>query len=185
MNNLTFIEDVIFVIWDWKWIKEDSDSGSDTSAASILVPAFDSEDDSNSDDAPDSSEVTHSVTFKCIGSTKEQRYQEFLARIAQKRSKGEDVQCKIKPEPTNPVDSQAIAFESEIDGVWQVIGYVVKEALCDVHNALAAKKVISVSFDWVKYQLYWLAPGWYAGINITRLGKWSSTVLHSHSSKVH
>ena len=134
---------MIFVIWDWKWIKEDSDSGSDTSAASILVPAFDSEDDSNSDDAPDSSEVTHSVTFKCIGSTKEQRYQEFLARIAQKRSKGEDVQCKIKPEPTNPVDSQAIAFESEIDGVWQVIGYVVKEALCDVHNALAAKKVIS------------------------------------------
>ena len=45
MNNLTFIEDVIFVIWDWKWIKEDSDSGSDTSVASILVPAFDSEDD--------------------------------------------------------------------------------------------------------------------------------------------
>lgn len=95
------------------------------------------------------------------------------------------MQCRLMPEPTNPVDSQAIAFESEIDGVWHVIGYVVKEALSDVHDALAAKKVISVSFDWVKYQLYWRAPGWYAGIKITRLGKWSSTVMHCHSSKVH
>lgn len=182
MNHLTLIEDVVFVIWDWEWIEQDS--GSDMSAASILAPALDSEDD-NSDDAPDSSEVTHSVTFKCMGSTKELRYQEYLAKIAQRRSKGEVVPCRLKPEPTNPVDSQAIAFETEVDGVWQIIGYVVKEALCDVHKALAAKKVISVSFDWVKYQLYWRAPGWYAGINVTRLGKWSSTVIHSHSFKAH
>ena len=127
--------------------------------------------------------VTHTVTFKCIGTTKEDRYQETLARVAQLRNAGQEVLCKLQPEPENPFDSLAITFRCEVDSSWYTIGYVVKEALDDVHEALSAKKIIAVSFDWVKFVIYWRTPGWYAGIKISRIGEWSRTVVLSQSAK--
>lgn len=190
VKDFVFVEDVAFIIWDWEWIGEDFDSDDIESATSVpVMDPSDSEDggsgDATASDSPDCSEVTHTVTFKCIGSTKEQQYQECLKHISQIRSEGGEVLCRVKPEPNNPYDSQAIAFESKVDEAWQVIGYVVREALDEVHETLAAKKILGVSFDWVKYQLYWRAPGWYAGISITRSGKWSPTIMHSQSSKAH
>lgn len=184
VDGLALIEDVVFVIWDWEWMHEDFVDMESASGIPVLprTPPGSEDDDVDGDATPsDCSEVKHTVAFKCIGTTKELRYQEYLARISAMRNKGEEVLCRLKPEPKNPIDSQAIAFESEIDGEWQVIGYIVNEALVEVHEALAANKVIAVSFHWVKYQLYWQAPGWYAGINITRRGKWSPTVMHSRS----
>ena len=95
--------------------------------------------------------MTHSVTFKCIGCTKELKYQETLARIAQLRNRGEEVECRLEPEPDNPYDSQAIAFKCKVDDRWHTIGYVVKEILTEVHQALSEDKVTAVSLDWVKY----------------------------------
>ena len=66
------------------------------------------------------SQMTHTVTFKCIGTTKETQYQERLKRIAQLHDRGLQVSCQLKPEPDNPFDSNAIAFECQIDGIWQV-----------------------------------------------------------------
>ncbi len=42
----------------------------------------------------------------------------------------------MSPEPTNPVDAHAIAFECKLNDKWQKIGYVVREALDAVHDAL-------------------------------------------------
>ena len=89
----------------------------------------------------------------------------------------------MQPEPENPFDSLAIAFRCEVDSSWHTIGYVVKEALDDVHGALSAKKITAVSFDWVKFVIYWRTPGWYAGIKISRIGEWSRTVVLSQSAK--
>ena len=36
----------------------------------------------------------------------------------------------------------AIAFRCEVDSSWHTIGYVVKEALDDIHEALSAKKLL-------------------------------------------
>ena len=47
----------------------------------------------NEDEIP---AITHSLTFKCIGSTKEARYQEVLALANLKIRKGETVQVKLK-----------------------------------------------------------------------------------------
>ena len=58
------------VVWDWEWIGEDYDQRIDVSATSILKPSPDDEDDADpdADDALDSlSEMTHTVTFKCMG----------------------------------------------------------------------------------------------------------------------
>ena len=86
-------------------------------------------------------QMTRTVTFKCIGITKEAQYQERLKQIAQLRDRGLQVPCQLKPIPDSPFDSITIAFECQIDGIWQVIGYIVGEAVNDVHEALAANKI--------------------------------------------
>ena len=126
--------------------------------------------------------MTYTVTFKCIGTTKEGRYQETLACVAQLRNAGQEVLCKLQPEPENPFDSLAIAFGCEVDNSLHTIGYVVKEALNDVHEALSAKKITAVSFDWVKFIIYWRTPGWYTGVKISRIGEWSQRVVLSQSA---
>ncbi len=69
--------------------------------------------------------------------------------------------------------------------MWHIIGYVVREALGELHKALAENRIIKVSLAWVKYQLIFRAIGWYAGVNITCSGQWSLVILHCQSSKVH
>ena len=105
------------------------------------------------------SQMTHTVTFKCIGTIKETQYQHRLKRITQLRDRGLQVSCQLKPEPDNPFDSNTSAFECQIDGIWQVIGYIVREAVNEVHEALAANKVIKAALDWVKFQLQWRSVG--------------------------
>ena len=120
--------------------------------------------------------------FKCIGCTKEHRYQETLCRAAQYMAKDEDVACILEAEPSNPVDAKAIAFKCEVDGSWKTIGYAVSEVLDDLHAALEQKVIINVKFEWIKLIFHWRVPGWYAGISITRNGEWSSVVCLAQSA---
>ena len=195
-----FVEDVAFVIWKWDWLDEyDDDSSGTESRTSIEVisetPSPENSDEEISDEefydeeasastvAIDvQSQVTHTITFKCMGSAKEDRYQESLKQISELRNNEVEVLCRIKPEPNNPYDSKAIAFECKIDGSWKVIGYIVREVLNEVHQALVAKKIVEVYIDWVKFKV-WRSMGWYAGINITRVGQWSKTIVHCQSLK--
>lgn len=66
---------------------------------------------------------------------------------------------------------------------WKKIGYVVNEALSDVHQALSENSITSIRFAWVKYKVQWKTPGFYAAINITKQGKWSQTVQSSSSKQ--
>ena len=95
--------------------------------------------------------ITHTVSFKCIGSTKEDRYQDALVLVSHILAKGEHVECAIKPEPDNPMDSRAIAFNCKLDGKWRRIGYIVQEAVEDVHDALKQKAIMKVMFDCLQY----------------------------------
>ena len=54
------------------------------------------------------------------------------------------------PEPNNPVANKAIGFKFLIDESWLPIGYVVREALDDVHSALEQHQIIDMKFVWVK-----------------------------------
>ena len=47
----------------------------------------------------------------------------------------DDIDCRIMLEPENPFDAKAIAFQCYIGSRWQIIGYIVKEALDEVHLA--------------------------------------------------
>ena len=192
IDGLSLEGDDALVIWQWEWTDTNDVESDEESTTSITIipdtppPVSDSEED-DCDPAFSigySPVVTHTATFKCIGCTKDTSYQEILARISQLRNRHEEVACKLVPEPDNPCDSRAIAFKCNVGGKWHTIGYVVREALNEVHEAISARTITTVSIDWVKYIIYWQSPGWYAGIKVTRIGEWSRSVLLSQSAKM-
>ena len=66
----------------------------------------------------------------------------------------------LRPEPDNPVDSNAIAFTCQVvPDQWERIGYVVKEVCDDVHKVINRNKILSVTFAWVRLCVYFRNPG--------------------------
>ena len=72
-----------------------------------------------------------------------------------------------------------------MNGKWHKIGYVVKEALDDVHVALSSNAIEDVRFAWVKFRIdfHRFGPAFYAAIDIKRKGHWSFVVQSSASTK--
>ena len=99
-----------------------------------------------------------------------------MSSAAARLNRGEAVLCQVLPEPNNPIDSEAICIQFKLDRKWYKVGYVIHEALSDLHTALKKVKI--------KYIIYWRTPGWYTGINITTIGEWSSTVVRSQSANL-
>lgn len=187
---------VVFVIWKWAWVGDEVDSDNDTSDSSLksslrVIPETPNESLDEPESEPElllanvsSKPLTiQTVTFKCIGCTKE-CYRKALAKASKLMSSGQDVPCVLYPDPQNPVDSRAIAFKLTIENCWQRIGYVVREVQEEVHTALQNDAITIVSIDRIKYVLHWKEPGYYAGINISRRGEWSKTVTRSQSAKL-
>ena len=52
------------------------------------------------------------ATFKCIGVTRDVRYQETLKAVSKQIQEGTDVPFKLEPEPKNLYDSRAITFNA-------------------------------------------------------------------------
>ena len=186
----------VVIVWEWNW--DDSDSGEDHVSESSVGADSDDDDhnlyiDSETDEADTTvaettvaeTTVAETITFKCIGATHDSAGQQVMARAKTLIDQQECVPVIIEPEPDNQYDSKAIAFKCKVDGKWHRIGYIVREALDDVHNALAQKLVIDVSFKWIKYLVIWMrsGPGYYAGINTTISGKWSLQVHRCASTR--
>ena len=74
-------------------------------------------------------ELTHTITFKCMGTNYHPESQNALSKVAELMKKGHVVPVQLSKEPDNVYDSQAIAFQCQLEGHWIRIGYVVKEAL--------------------------------------------------------
>ena len=128
--------------------------------------------------------MAHSVTFKCMGASKTLRSQELLAESAKKLNKGEMSKVRLRLEPTNSKDSRAVAFDCESGNKWELIGYVVRDALDSVHHAIQNNLIMSVQFDWIRFITHWSnsGPGWYCGITITKKGEWPKEVLRCQST---
>ena len=106
----------------------------------------------------------HTITFKCIGCTHDLHAQEVLRYTSEQLHNGNVVPVKIFPEPSNQYD-KAIAFKCWMNDDWHRIGYIVREALDTVHDALNNNLITGVNFAWAKYMLSWTrsGPGYYAG----------------------
>ena len=164
---------------DWNWIDGEDCSSEESDLEEhrdVELSQSSEQEDSDVDPVPN---ITHSVIFKCIGQLKENRYQELLAIASKKMKQSEVIPVKLQKEPDNQYDAQAIAFMCKAESTFERIGYVVKEALPDVHKAMDENKVLQVKFDHIKFVVHYKRPGWYAGITITRNGEWSNTVLRT------
>ena len=178
---------LVFVIWKWKWEGEglslsgdDAYIGESTDEEDIEPAAGDDIDA----DIFESSLVTHSVVFKCMGTNKSSRSQEILAEAAGKIKSGNNVEVKLEKEPSNPKDSRAIAFHCKLGNDWVSIGYVVSEALECVHHAMDNNMIISVKFEWIRFITHWSRSGvgWYCGIKLTRQGEWPKEIVRCSST---
>ena len=99
---------------------------------------------------------------------------------------GLDVSVELTPEPMNPRDSNAIAFTCTFeDKKCRRIGYVVGDILSEVHSALQKSETVGVKFAWIKYVADWTCsgPGFFAGVNITKTGHWSPSVIRAASTR--
>ena len=180
------------VVWKWEW-QDDIDHVSEASSEGItainpdIESCCDEDEDNKEDDESndDDDSRTHTVTFKCIGTTHHVDAQDTLCRASRLLNKSEHVPVNIIPEPDNPYDSKAIAFKCFVGGAWNRIGYIVKEALESVHSARDQRSIAAVEFSWIKYLITWprSGPGYYAGINITIYGQWPVVVVNCASTR--
>lgn len=165
----------VFVIWKWTWKQEESECERDDDP--IGVDTDTSSEESEVHSSEDELQITHSVVFKCIGCTKEGRYQHILSMASKKIKQGQAVSVKLQKEPDNVKDSRAIAFVCNANCQWERIGYVVREALDAVCHAMDNNLINEVRFDWIKYIVHFKNPGWYAGVAINKSGRWPTSVL--------
>ncbi len=121
---------------------------------------------------------------RCIGATRSVDYQDALKQVADLLKNGTETPVNIFCESTNPYDARAIAFRCKLKEEWLTIGYVVREALEDVHSAIIRNVIENVQFSWVKYRVAWRSgPGYYAGIDIMIRGQWALPVVQCASTR--
>ena len=176
-DDLNIPDNVVVIIWQWNECTEDEfshDSSFDDNQDGDIL--------STDSDLTEDESLTSTVTFKCIGVTRDTSYQHYLEIVNKHLQEGKEVPVKLASEPNNPYDSRAISFQCELDKKWHVIGYVIKELCESVHEAITCGKIVSTKFAWVKYKVIRnTGPGFYAAIDITCQGNWPP-IVHSHSN---
>jgi len=160
-SSLNLPQQGAVILWEWEWIDDSETHVSETALSSdseeILNPHDDGSVDSDSTHC--SEQVEHTVTFKCIGSVHDANAQDTLRGVSQLLAKGDVVPVNIFCELDNPFDSRAVAFKCWYQDKWCGIGYVVKEALDAVHDALRHSEITDVCFKWAKYLVIWSKSG--------------------------
>ena len=172
------------VLWEWSLVGHISDDSDESDGVADLFVG-DGSDESGSTgevDKPSEPRLQSCIDFKCIGVKQEPIYQESLEQVRDRIHSGENVSVRLMPEPENPYDSKAIAFQCLYQGGWQRIGYVVAELCDEVLSAINGGDIVSVEFAWVKFKFLKKHPGHYASIFITRRGEWSLAAKCSKNS---
>ena len=176
----------MLIIWKWAWENESSSTDHDSDDGNEEDDLKDGDDPCDGDDPECDqantktsmacvSDAIHTVIFKGIGSV------DVLRTARDRLQEGFTVQVRLNPEPHNRFDSKEIAFQCNLDGQWKWIGYVVWEALSEVHAALRDNSITDVKFSWIKYIVNWTrsVPGYFAGVEISTKGRWGGAVVLS------
>ena len=122
-------------MWEWEWIED------------MEEPSTESQEDSDHDSDSTDSEVppscvatipvTHTVTFKCIGTVRSPAYQNTLKKVCELRTEGHEVPINIFCEPENPIDSKAIAFRCQIKASYN---WCLASGIGESDNSVTQKK---------------------------------------------
>ena len=101
------------MVWKWNWLKHEEEYQED----STDEHAGTTDEDSDSglvaeDDLPTPS---HSLTFKCIGVTKNRDYQTTLRMVRDLIHAGQEVTVSLFHEVNNPRGARALAFVCQVE----------------------------------------------------------------------
>ena len=178
VRHLKSLAEGLLIIWSWSDSKDDDTAHSDEEK-SLSCNSSSTEADVSEDEWVQSK--TSAVNFKCVGVTRDALYQENLKKAFLARKEGRSVGVRLMPQPDNPYDSHAVAFECQVDDSGGVFGYVIRE-LCDhVLNAISNEEIISVDFAWIKYKiLKTTGAGYYASVKVTKKKQWAQ-IFHTQS----
>ena len=161
VKTMKLHSDGVLVIWKWDWvgnIEKHEESGCNSIESDSNSEGEETHSEHEESEDPDPiANITHVVTFKCIGAVRDKIAQQTLRTVRNRMEKGYTVPLKLEPEPDNFWDSNAIAFMCCTDQKWIRIGYIVSELTGEVHDAIAR-------------------------IDIKRSGKWSSKVMARRSA---
>ena len=137
--------DGIFIISKWSFEKvtneeaEAIESVKDSDECEQSLSLF-----SSPDSEPDELLAQqHTIAFKVMGTTKLSGVQHILQKARDFLVNGTVVPVRVLPEPTNPIDKNAIAFQCYLDNKWHKFGYAVKEVTGEIHTALMKKEIYS------------------------------------------
>lgn len=116
-----------------------------------------------------------------MGTVKLRGIQALLQRVSDALHSGEEVPVRILPEPENPMDRNAVAFQCFVDNIWHKFGYAVREVTDELQTAIANNLIRNAQFKAVRY-ICRCAPGFYAAVDITKNGVWSQNVVRAKST---
>lgn len=109
LDGLKLVSQGVFIVWNWEWSDNEPESESESVSTHCSVdgninPYLQSESESDSETGV-LPEITHTITFKCMGTKYHQESQEALAKVAALMKEGKEVPVKLVKEPENQYDS--------------------------------------------------------------------------------
>ena len=190
LESAKLLQEGMFVMWHWEWanrsdevLDEDDSQESDGSSDHETQSPDNACNEIIVDAIPHNEQVPkYTISFKCIGASRDPESQRVLALAAKRQREGHIIDVVLRPEPQSKYDAKAITFAIKQDDVWKRVGYVVR-ALDSVHDALRNNEIVKVELRCIKYLLHWSrsGPGWYAAVDVTKIGRWS-TIVEQHRS---
>ena len=93
-------------------------------------------------------------------------------------SKEKKLEARLRPEPTNENDKDAIAIDINYANGYFHAGYIASELTKYLHPLMAMDKIVDVSVEHILQRVYFAKMGHYPKILITRKGAWEKYVIY-------
>ncbi|XP_077864746.1 uncharacterized protein LOC144350428, partial [Saccoglossus kowalevskii] len=174
----------LLMLWNWTISDDNSVSDDDLPLYAMSISSFTSNttstavsNDYNNEDDP--ADIEHSLPFKVLGvchvTKRQEILQEAYIRLYEQKL---PVKTRIRPDPSNIVDKNAIAVDLDVGNGWQHIGFLPSELVQYVHPPLREGKISMVKIDHIRFRTTWTLIGFYAKITMTKLGSvWDDFVI--------
>ena len=142
VRHLKSLTDGLLIIWGRSDSRVDETAQIDEEHSSSCNNSSSTEADLSEDECVQSKE-TSTVNFKCIGVTRDALYQETLKKAVLATKERKSVCVRLTTQPDNPYDSNAVAFECQVDGSWGCLDMLSRNFVT-MFSMLSAKEKSSV-----------------------------------------
>jgi hypothetical protein len=134
--------------------------------------------ESDFSDDEESLVCSHELPFKVMGVVHNSDRQKHLENAFETiYGEQKEVLVRIRPDPTNKFDADAIPVELDYGSDWKLVGFLLKDLTQYVHHVLNSRRLLSVQIGHIRFQTQWQMPGFYAKILVKCKGMWQKEVI--------